>query len=63
VLDPFAGSGTVGVVARWYGRDFVGLELNGDYCRMARRRILLEGHPGRRAETVDQIPGQLALDL
>lgn len=39
VLDPFAGSGTVGVVALRYGRRFVGCELNPEYVEMARRRI------------------------
>jgi DNA modification methylase len=39
VLDPFAGSGTVGVVAARHGRRFVGIELNAEYVAMARRRI------------------------
>jgi len=39
VLDPFAGSGTVGVVALRHGRRFLGIELNPDYAAMARRRI------------------------
>lgn len=39
VLDPFAGSGTTGVVAVRHGRQFVGIELNRDYAEMARRRI------------------------
>jgi DNA modification methylase len=39
VFDPFAGSGTVGVVASRFGRGFVGCDLSLDYCRMARRRI------------------------
>ncbi len=39
VLDPFAGSGTVGVVALRHGRRFVGCELNPDYVAMARRRV------------------------
>jgi len=39
VLDPFAGSGTVGVVALRLGRSFVGIELKPEYCEMARRRI------------------------
>ena len=39
VLDPFAGSGTTGVVANALGRDFVGVELNPDYAEMARKRI------------------------
>ena len=29
VLDPFAGSGTVGVVAGKLGRDFIGIDLTG----------------------------------
>ena len=39
VLDPFAGSGTVGVVCKQMGLDFIGIELNPDYCKMARQRI------------------------
>jgi len=39
VLDPFAGSGTVGVVALKHGRSFVGLDLQPDYCKMAVKRI------------------------
>jgi site-specific DNA-methyltransferase (cytosine-N4-specific) len=39
VLDPFAGAGTVGVVADRLERSFVGIELNPEYAAMARRRI------------------------
>ena len=39
VLDPFAGSGTVGVVALRHGRNFVGIELNADYAKIAQDRI------------------------
>lgn len=39
VLDPFAGSGTTGVVALRHNRNFVGVELNPSYCEMARNRI------------------------
>lgn len=39
VLDPFAGSGTVGLVADRMNRDFVGVELNPDYARLAHDRI------------------------
>ena len=35
----FAGSGTVGVVARQMGYNFVGVELNLEYVTMAERRI------------------------
>lgn len=39
VLDPFAGSGTTGIVAHRYGREFIGIELNEEYAELARRRV------------------------
>ena len=39
VLDPFAGSGTTGLVAIREGRRFLGIELSPEYADMARRRI------------------------
>lgn len=39
VLDPFCGTGTVGLVARQHGRDYVGIELNADYVRLALERL------------------------
>jgi site-specific DNA-methyltransferase (adenine-specific) len=39
VLDPFAGTGTVGLVCRETGRDFLGIELNRGYVRMAEDRL------------------------
>lgn len=39
VLDPFAGSGTCGLVAQEHGRNFIGIELNPDYVVMAEKRI------------------------
>lgn len=39
VLDPFTGSGTVAVVALRHGRNFVGVELNSEYARIAEARI------------------------
>ncbi|MDQ3707485.1 MAG: site-specific DNA-methyltransferase [Chloroflexota bacterium] len=39
VMDPFFGSGTVGVVAIELARPFLGIELNPDYVDTARRRI------------------------
>jgi DNA modification methylase len=40
VLDPFAGSGTVGVVALRHGRRFKGFDLNPEYVAMARRHVV-----------------------
>lgn len=39
VLDPFGGAGTTGLVAVEHGRNAVLIELNPDYCEMARQRI------------------------
>ena len=39
VLDPFFGAGTVGVVAEQYGRDWLGIELNPSFARLATERI------------------------
>jgi DNA modification methylase len=39
VLDPFVGSGTVGVVAERHRRDWFGIELNPAFARLATKRI------------------------
>ena len=43
VLDPFCGAGTTGVVALRHDRDFIGIELNPEYCELARERIRQDG--------------------
>lgn len=39
VLDPFFGAGTVGLVAKKLNRGFLGIELNSDYCEIAKNRL------------------------
>ncbi len=39
VLDTFCGSGTTGAVCVRYGREFIGLELNPEYVKLAEKRI------------------------
>jgi len=39
VLDPFIGSGTTAVAAKRLGRDYVGIEINEKYCRIAEERL------------------------
>ena len=39
VLDPFSGAGTVAKVATELNRNFIGFELNPEYCEIARRRL------------------------
>ena len=42
VLDPFFGTGTVGLVARELGRDWLGIEINPEYAQLARDRLGLD---------------------
>ena len=39
VLDPFNGSGTTTKMARAMGRRWLGIEVNPDYCEIARKRM------------------------
>ncbi len=39
ILDPFMGSGTTAIAAKRCGRDFVGFELNPDYCAIIHDRL------------------------
>ncbi len=50
VLDPFAGSGTAGVVAKKLGRNFINIEQNPLYCAWGEKRLLT-------AETDKKIQG------
>ena len=42
VLDPFFGSGTVGLVAQNMGRRYIGIEINPGYVALAARRLAAE---------------------
>ena len=44
VLDPFAGTGTVPMVARALGRTGIGVDLSADYLRLAAWRVFESGH-------------------
>ena len=45
ILDPFSGTGTTCVMAKRLNRNWVGIELSEDYCKMAQRRIDNEPTP------------------
>lgn len=39
VIDPFMGAGTTGIACKKLGYDFIGIELDNDYFRIAEERI------------------------
>lgn len=39
VLDPFLGSGTTALIAQRLGRAYVGIDINPEFCEMARNRL------------------------
>ena len=39
VFDPFLGSGTTAVTAKKLGRRFCGVEISGEYCALAQKRL------------------------
>ena len=39
VLDPFMGAGTTALVAKSLNRNYLGIELNPDYIRLAENRL------------------------
>lgn len=57
VLDPFNGSGTTGLVARRFGRRYVGLDISSEYMDIARDRLglkaLAEWRAGIQVPVVD----------
>ena len=42
ILDPFSGSGTCAVAAERNGRKWIGIDLNNQYCELARKRMAVD---------------------
>ena len=42
ILDPFIGSGTVGVASLELNRNYIGFEISKEYCELANKRIEME---------------------
>ena len=42
ILDPFLGSGTTAVAAKQLKRNFIGIEISKDYCKIANERLRVE---------------------
>ena len=39
ILDPFMGSGTTAVAAKQLGRNYIGIEISSEYCKIAEQRL------------------------
>jgi site-specific DNA-methyltransferase (adenine-specific) len=74
VLDPFCGSGTTGIACKLEGFNFVGLEREEDYAKIAQARIdnwfgasavesVPESSPSARLEKPKEIPTQLKFNF
>ena len=61
-LDPFSGAGTVGVVCKKKGRNYVGIELNPEYAQLQADRIASTNVVEETDKDEEQIPGQMNLD-
>ena len=42
ILDPFLGSGTTVIACKRLKRNFIGIEINPDYCKIAKQRLRQE---------------------
>ncbi len=64
VLDPFIGSGTTALAAEQEGRQWIGIELNPEYCEICRTRLasqrgLFSRQDVSRIKTTGRLPGGL----
>ena len=56
ILDPFCGSGTTCVAAKLLGRNYIGIDISPEYCKIAEARLrnteenLFKGVPNARPE-------------
>lgn len=59
VLDPFLGSGTTSAVSRRLGRRAIGIELSGEYIKLAEKRIKESALPLLEAIEANEVESQL----
>lgn len=58
ILDPFGGSGTTYAVAEAYNRNWLGTELEQDYCKIIQARLTDSEHLNRIRSAKDEIDSQ-----
>ena len=39
IFDPFVGSGTTAIACKQLGKDFIGIEIDEEYCKIANKRL------------------------
>ncbi len=55
VLDPFLGSGTTAVVAKRLGRNYIGIDMGEEYCKIAKERIDDKTSSEGKPEALEQV--------
>lgn len=73
VLDPFMGSGTTAVACQLLERHYIGVEINSDYCELAKERIadlksfkvtnIQQKQPKKKANKTQNTASQITLPL
>jgi modification methylase len=58
ILDPFSGSGTTAISAIGLKRNYIGIEISPDYCRISENRIeqKIKGHFYQEPKSVKPVP-------
>jgi site-specific DNA-methyltransferase (adenine-specific) len=59
VLDPFLGTGTTAIAAKKMGRHFIGMELDEDYARIARAKVVAAQETKHQGFFVSEYLGKL----
>ena len=61
ILDPFLGSGTTAVACERLGRNWIGIEIDPEYCKIAEKRVAAERAQGKLFKPKELEAVQLAI--